>query len=148
MDPQCHPRGSQAKSENDLQSEQTEFFLSGSSSCVQLINSGEENFGKKFVAEAALGEVIERKGAKPPQPPTIKSPLNPIKIKLNKSRINSTEPVEVEPVEHNVSVLKNEVSHENDEKLAKMSLKEIEKLRNEVFESVPESFLNKLRNKC
>ena len=41
--------------------------------------------------------------------------------------------------------LKMEISHENDEKLAKMSQEEIEKLKREIFESVPESFLNKLR---
>ena len=66
----------------------------------------------------------------------MKSPLKPFKI-IKKA----AEPTEMTTFDD----LKMEISHENDEKLAKMSQEEIEKLKREIFESVPESFLNKLR---
>lgn len=138
MDPQCHPEMSQARSEIDLQAEQDEFFLSGSATCVKIIGSNNGN-KIKSPSVAVLDEVIERKGdSSVIKPPTFKAPLKPSKI--------IKPPVKDEKTE-DIKVTLSKISHENEVKLAKMSEEEIEEMKKELFECVPESFLNKLRTK-
>jgi hypothetical protein len=143
MEPQCHPEKSQARSESELKAEQDEFFLSGSANCVKLIGSNSENRNKS-PSVAVLEEVIERPSnsvVKPPLPPTFKAALKPAKI------IKSQPTAAKEDHNEDIGVTLDEISHENEVKLSKMSVEEIEELKKEIFESVPESFLNKILNK-
>lgn len=138
MEPQCHPERSRARTETDLQAEQDEFFISGSANCVKLLSNRSETFNKS-PSVAVLDEVIERPSGstvKAPQAPVPKAALKPTKIAVKK-------PEEPE----DIKVTLDKISQENDAKLAGMSSEQIEELRNEVLESVPESFLEKLRNK-
>lgn len=144
MNPQCHPERSRAQSESDLQAEQDEFFLSGSVNSVKLVSSESSDNVRSCHTPSVpvLNDVIERStgSIKAPQPPVFKAPLKPakIQIKSNEESIIYSD---------DLDALKDKISHENDEKLSKMSAKEIEVLKSELFESVPESFLEKLRNK-
>lgn len=138
MEPQCHPEKSRARTETDLQAEQDEFFISGSANCVKLISANSETCNKS-PSVTVLDEVIERpscgSSVKAPQAPVPKAPLKPVKI--------IQKPEESE----DIKVTLTKISQENDAKLAGMSVEQIEELRDEVLESVPESFLEKLRNK-
>ena len=142
MEPKCHPEKSRARSETDLQAEQDEFFLSGSATCVKLVNGNSGGNCNKSPSIAVLDEIIERlttnSVVKPPQPPTFKAALKPVKI-IKKDETGGTE--------EDIRITLNKISKENDEKLAAMSSEEIEEMKMEIFESVPESFLEKLRQK-
>lgn len=135
--PQCHPEKSQARTDQELQAEQDEFFLSGAQNSVNLVSSD----SKKYTATSSpvLYDVIEKESHKPATAPIMKEPLKPVKFTKKKP-----EPVSFEEPT-NFDELKRDISRENDEKLAKMSKEEIEALRNEILESVPESFLNSLK---
>lgn len=137
MEPQCHPEKSQARSETDLQAEQDEFFLSGSATCVKIVGGNSEN-RIKSPSVVVLDEIIERQVNPVIKPPTFKALLKPSKI--------IKPPVKDETTE-DIKVTLNKISHENEVKLAKMSAEEIEEMKRELFECVPESFLNKLRTK-
>lgn len=137
MEPQCHPEKSRARTETDLQAEQDEFFISGSATCVNLISRSGETCTKS-PSIAVLDEVIERPSGstvKAPQAPVPKAPLKPTKILKN--------PQESE----DIKVTLDKISQENDAKLAGMSMEQIKELKAEILESVPESFLEKLRNR-
>lgn len=139
--PQCHPERSQARSDQELQVEQDDFFISGAQSCVTLVSS-ETRKVSHVPSIPVLNDVVERTGNMPVKPvmaPVIKSALKP--IKLTKSNNEEKEETSLDTLE----TMKQEISLENDEKLAKMSQEELEILKKEIFESVPESFLNKLR---
>ena len=143
MEPQCHPEKSQAKSETDLQTEQDEFFLSGSATCVNLVGDNKE-IRNKSPSVAVLDEIFERPSnsvVKPPHPPTFKVPLKPTKIIKTLAAVATEESIE------DISVTLNKISRENEVKLAGMSAEEIDEMKKELFESVPESFLDKLRDK-
>ena len=138
MEPKCHPEKSRARSETDLQAEQDEFFLYGSATCVKLVNQNSGNCNKS-PSIAVLDEIIERPTTNSAiKPPTFKAPLKPVKI-IKKEETGGTE--------EDIRVTLNKISKENDEKLAAMSSEEIEEMKMEIFESVPESFLEKLRQK-
>lgn len=147
MEPQCHPEKSQARSETDLQAEQDEFFLSGSVACVKLVGDDNEfrnEFRNKIPSVTVLDEIFERPSdsiVKPPHPPTFKVPLKPTKIIKTPAKVAIEESVE------DISVTLNKISHENEVKLAEMSVEEIDEMKRELFESVPESFLKKLLDK-
>ena len=136
--PQCHPEKSQAKTDQDLQAEQDEFFLSGAQNSVEIVSSSSCSMKHNSYTPSlpVLSDVIENKCRKPVCAPIMKAPLQPVKFTKKAPETTQTT---------NVDDLKREVSRENDEKLAKMSQEEIEALKNEIFESVPESFLCKLR---
>ena len=137
--PQCHPEKSRARTDQDLQAEQDEFFLSGAQTSVKLLSSDNKETKHHCYTPSlpVLSDVIENdQRIKPITAPVMKAPLKPIKLtrKVTESSIPS-----------NLEDLKREISTENDEKLAKMSAEEIEALKKELFENVPESFLDKLR---
>lgn len=138
--PQCHPGKSQAQTDQELQAEQDEFFLSGAPTSVKLLSSNINNYTTSSLP--VLGDVIEKECClKPITAPTMKAPLKPVKFTKK-----APEPVQTEePTTFNE--LRRDISRENDDKLAKMSKEEIEALRNEILESVPESFLNSLKKK-
>ena len=149
MDLQCHPIGSSAKTEADLQAEQDEFFLSGSQNCVQIVSNEDKEIRNKIKNIKArpsiqvLNEVFERPtdvAAKPPVPPVFKAPTKPTIIK-SKPKLDS------EPISNGFEEMKAEINRENEEKLAHLSQEEIESLREEVLDGIPESFLDKLRAK-
>lgn len=147
MEPQCHPIGSSAKTEADLQAEQDEFFLSGSQNCVQIVSNEDKDVHNNNIkgrpSIQVLNEVFERPtdvAAKPPAPPVFKASTKPSIIKP-KPKLDS------EPIVYGFEEMKAEIDRENEEKLAHLSQEEIESLREEVLDGIPESFLNKLRAK-
>lgn len=140
--PQCHPQLSKAANETDLQAEQDEFFLSGAVNSVKMISTASSKVGSSYTPSVSvLQEVIERDtSAAGIKPPSIKAPLKPSKIVFKKPTTKAEDNLSLE-------ALKSQVSRENEERLSKMSAEEIEELKRELFESVPESFINKMRNK-
>ena len=142
MDPQCHPELSKAVSEADLQAEQDEFFLSGAANSVTLKNTDSFSNSNSRLP-VVLDDVVERpiNNHSAPCAPIMRAAVKPTLI----ARPSTISVQNSELVAADIDQLKEQVSHENDEKLAKMSVSQIEELKRELFESVPESFLNKLR---
>lgn len=156
MDPQCHPKLSHSTAD-DLQAEQDEFFLSGGHSCVDCVSSKpSDNYTCKSPSVAVLNDVFERtEMVKEIKPPTMKpAPTLPRLFKKEKA-VQVTDNDFTTDNNNNGDVnscsdtlkLKEEVSLENDKRLAAMDSDELIALKEELFESIPESFLNKLRNK-
>lgn len=141
--PQCHPEKSRARTDQDLQAEQDEFFLSGAQTSVKLLSSDNKETKHHCYTPSlpVLSDVIENdQRIKPITAPVMKAPLKPIKLTRK-----VTEPSIPSNLTSNLDDLKREISTENDEKLAKMSAEEIEALKRELFENIPESLLDKLR---
>lgn len=144
MDPPCHPVASKARTEDEIAAEQDTFFLTGTSSCVQILGKGRHDFKASMQPSIpVLNEVVERKTCdKPVMLAPFKVPHTPLKPTIR------VKPMTVLRNEEDLSTeeLMKVVSRENEEKLAKMSQEEIEELKKDILDSLPEAFLDKLRH--
>ena len=81
--PQCHPEKSRARTDQDLQAEQDEFFLSGAQTSVKMLSSDNKETKHHCYTPSlpVLSDVIENdQRIKPITAPVMKAPLKPIKL--------------------------------------------------------------------
>lgn len=135
---ECHPK---IISSPDLEAEQTAFFNDGTESCATLVKSSNPQ------RPQVLADVVERSTEKKITPPTPRPAPQP-KLFRKPEKTEKTGKVEkAEEAVEEKQVDLQEISRENQRLLESMSKEEILALQQEMYSSVPESFLHKLNKK-
>ena len=141
MDPSCHPKLRVDSSEDALLEEQNDFYLTGAVPCVKVISrrpEGTEAATKSTLKPVLLDEIIER--------PVNKSTILPPKPRGAESKPVIREPSTVLTGDFMSAELQ-EISAENDRKLEAMKSEEIMALQEEIKQSLPEKYIEFLKNR-
>lgn len=133
---ECHPK---IVASPDLEAEQEAFFNEAIESSAKLVKSSNPQ------RPQVLSEVVERSSEKKVAPPTPRPAPQPKLFRKPAAKTEKAEPKVQVKTEEAVDL--EEISRENERLLESMSKEEIFALQQEMYSSIPESFLEKLNKK-